>query len=257
MLSKLLGSWERMLVPRSLCIVGIGLALGILGSAPAAFAVPSVFFGEDLGLGESTPLSAFPNASAARNSFLSGLVGVGTESFEGFASGTGAPLALSFPGAGTATLQGDGAVDVVPSGSTNSVGRYATDGTHYFETNSDTFSVDFSSPVAAFGFFGIDIGDFDGQVTLTTAGGLNQTFNIDNTIGAPGGSILFWGLIDPDNTFTSATFGNTSAGVDFFGFDQMTIGSRQQVAIPEPGTWLLLFIAGLFCLAARRKMRTE
>ena len=48
-----------------------------------------------------------------------------------------------------------------------------------------------------------------------------------------GGSVLFWGLIDTDNPFTSLTFGNTAAGTDFFGFDDMTIGSVEQV-VPTP-----------------------
>jgi hypothetical protein len=37
--------------------------------------------------------------------------------------------------------------------------------------------------------------------------------------------VLFFGFIDTANPFTSITFGDTAPGVDFFGFDDMTIGT--------------------------------
>ena len=227
---------------------------GVATVAPA-HALVLEFFGEDLGLGEGTPLAAFPNATAAEAQFLAQLVGVGTENFEGFAAGTGAPLNLNFPGAGMATLTGSGSVANVAPNTTNGVGRYATSGSQYWETE-ESFGINFSAPVAAFGFYGIDIGDFEGQVTVTTVGGLNQVFNIGNTIGGQGGGVLFWGFVStsPVELVTSLSFGNTAAGVDFFGFDDMTIGSIEQVrpVIPEPGT-LLLIGSGLAGLAARRR----
>jgi hypothetical protein len=57
--------------------IGSILALVLLQSP--AIAVTTTFFGEDQGLGELTPLSSFPNATAARNNFLSNLVGVAAE----------------------------------------------------------------------------------------------------------------------------------------------------------------------------------
>lgn len=237
--------------PKTLRIGVVGLAIVVLGWTPAAFAAPTTFFGEDFGLGDFIPLSVFPNATAAQNSFLSNLTGVGTESFEGHADGTATPLAINFPGAVTATLNGGGNVEVVLSGFSDS-GRYATDGTHFWETGSSNLTVNFNAPVAAFGFFGIDIGDFNGQVTLTTAGGLNQLFTIPNTTNGPSGSVLFFGVIDPTNTFTSVSFGNSGSGDDVFGFDQLTVGSLEQVKpVPEPGTGLLL-LAGLSALVAWR-----
>src|SRR5262245_5672672 len=102
-----------------------------LGAVLALFAAPAsasvqTFFGEDMGLGEATPLPAFPNSNAANAAFLSNLIGVGTENFEGFAPNTGAPLMINFGAAGTATLNGTGSVQNVPPGTTNGVGRYAT-----------------------------------------------------------------------------------------------------------------------------------
>jgi hypothetical protein len=112
-------------------------------------------------------LSIRPNADGTQAAFLANLVGVGTETFEGFADGSDAPLAVTFPGAGTATLLGSGFIDNVPSG-TNGVGRFPISGNQYWDS-SFSFSINFSAPVAAFGFYGVDIGDFSGHLTLTLA----------------------------------------------------------------------------------------
>ena len=119
---------------RKLIAAALGTACFI--AAGAATAAPMTFFGEDLGLGEDTRLSSTPNSDVAHANFLSNLGnfgGVGTETFENLAVGTGLPLTLSFPGTGTATLTdrfsyADAAVAEVPSG-TNGVGRYPISGT--------------------------------------------------------------------------------------------------------------------------------
>lgn len=219
----------------------VAFGLGMVGLAQA---LPVTYFGEDLGRGESTPLASWPNSAQAEANFLANLVGVGTENFESFADGTSAPLALTFPGAGTATLNGDGEINVVSSGSTNGYGRYATSGTHYWETGASfNFSIAFSAPEAAFGFYGIDAGDFNGQLTLDLVNGGTHTLNIPHTVGAPGGSVIYFGVIesDPSLQFTSVSFGNTGSSADYFGFDDMTIGSLEQVQpVPEPATMLLV-----------------
>lgn len=230
----------------------LAITVGLF-STQLAFASPTVYFGETLGSGESTRLTTFPEATAARDNFLSVLdATVGTESFENYSSGTSGPLAISFSGAGTATLSGSGSVASTAPGLTNGVGRYATDGNNYWETTSD-FTIDFASPVAAFGFMGIDIGDFNGQITLTTTGGLNQVFNVGNSINTSGGGVLFWGIVDDTDTFSSISFGNTNAGTDYFAFDQMTIGSHAQV-VPEPETYVMMLAGlGLVGFMARRR----
>jgi hypothetical protein len=220
----------------------------------------SIFFGEDTGLGESTPLPVASriNSTAAQNAFLANLVGVGTETFESFGAGTGAPLNLTFPGAGTATLGGSGSIRNVTPGTTNGVGRYAISGSRFWEASSGSFTITFSDPVAAFGFWGVDIGDFNGRVTLTLQGGSVVNLTVPNTLNIAGGSVLYYGLIasGAGELFTSITFGNTNPGTDFFAFDDMTIGSLEQVRPPpEPGTLALVGLAAALAGAAARARR--
>ena len=68
--------------------------------------------------------------------------------------------------------------------------------------------------------------------------------------------MLFFGLIGgPGELFTAVTFNSTIGTGDFFAFDSMTIGSREQVRIPEPGTLLLIGLAALAATGARRMRR--
>lgn len=213
------------------------LATLVCGSAAASNGVINTFFGEDLGVDRMTALPASPLSDAARTAFLSGLGGVGTEDFESFMAGDTAPLAVQFGMAGTATIQGTGGILDVPAGTTNGFGRYAVSGTKCWEATT-SFSIDFSTPQAAFGFYGVDIGDFGGQVTveLNYTNGGSEVLVIPNTINGNGGGILYFGLIidDPMMTFDSVTFGNTAAGTDFFAFDDFTIGTIDQVGLGDP-----------------------
>ncbi len=233
--------------------------IAVIGIAQAG---PVMFFGEDLGLGENIRLPSTPNADAARTSLFSNLTGVGTESFEAFAAGTGSGLIANFGGGLTATLTGSGRVNNIPTG-TNGVGRYPISGNQYWETGSG-FSLSFSQDVSAFGFYGTDIGDFGGQVTVTYSNGITQLTTIPNTINGTGGGALYFGFFDLTKPFNKIDFGNTASGTDFFGFDDFSIGTLAQVTsdtepVPEPTTMALfgMGLVGLVGAAARRKFKKK
>ena len=230
--------------------------LFFLGFTTSAVAQPTTFFGEDTGLGENTRLTNHPNADAARDAFIAQLTNPGTEDFESFADDTYAPLPVDFGAAGTATLQGTGYVNAVPTG-TNGVGRFPISGDNYWE-GSGTFYIEFTEPQAAFGFYGIDVGDFSGQLTITYEDGTAETIIIPHTVDSPGGTVIYYGFIDLDKPFTKVTFGNTAAGTDYFGFDDFTIGTREQVvtaAVPTLTPIGLIALVGLLSVIAAMSIK--
>ena len=223
--------------------------------ASAAQAAPVVYFGEN-----QTPGGALSGTPVlARAAFLSNLTGVVSEGFESFNLGATAPLALSFTGSGsttlTATLSGAGTITNNPA-----VGRFntTTGGSRWWDVNG-AFDIAFGTAISAFGFYGTDIGDFDGQVTiaLTDINNVVTNLTVGNLINGANGSLLFFGFVDAGNSYTRLRFGNTSpGGTDFFGFDDMVIGDQRQIvnATPEPATLALLGfgLAGL-AFSGRRK----
>lgn len=208
--------------------------------------------------------TGIPNSQAAEAAFLANLVGTGTETFESFASGTGADLPIVFPGAGTATLKGFGAVSSAAAGQTNSVGRYGVSPTNFWEVGAGpagSFEIDFSAPIAAFGFYGIDIGDFFGTLSLEFDNGNIATQPIPTAPqNVADGSVLYWGIIaDPsEGQISKITFATTEGTGDFFGFDNFTIGSREQVKPSSvPGPLPLLGAGAAFGWSRRLRRRVK
>lgn len=228
----------------------IGAAL-LVGAAQVA-AAPITYFGEDT----STSGTLGPNSSGARANFLSGLEGVGNENFESFASGEDTPLDLSFPGSSgnlEATLTGTGEI-------TNSAGfgRFATSGVNFLEVTTGSFVIDFDNPVSAFGFNGIDIGDFvveQMSLTLTDIAGATSSLVVPHTLDLSNyaQATLFFGFIDQSQSYSRIEFTN-AGGDDVFAFDDMVIGDAGQVATPvsEPSTFALLGL-GLLALGLKRR----
>ena len=232
----------------------------------------TIFFGEDLNSSATIPLASFPNASAAEADFLTNLVGVGTETFESFAVGAVDPTLnfLTPSGPVLANFNGNGAVRSVAPGNTNQFGRYATSGSKYFEAVAAEGgnSISFNEPIAAFGFFGVDIGDFGGRIQLTLSGNNATTLTVPNTIsetfGETDGSVLFFGLIaeNDSETFTDVAFEMNAPGtgteIDVFAFDDFTIGSLEQVnpprSIPESHFGLAL---GVFTVGGLLKRKQQ
>ena len=233
----------------------VAVAAAVLSTAAAGVAYaapPTTFFGQD-----QNPSASTTNSDTAHTQFLSNLSsGVGTEDFEGIAGGNHSSLALMFPGStGNITATLGGSLLICTTNGCGGAGRFATSGTHYLDTT-DAFVLTFSSPISAFGFYGTDIGDIQGDLTLFLSGGGTQTFTL-NTAGSANGNQMFWGFIDPLNSYTGIQFGNTASGSDYFGFDDMTIGDLGQVQInvPEPGAlgMLGLGLLGMISLVWLRR----
>jgi hypothetical protein len=220
----------------------------------------SLFFGEDVNLLQDPTQVSPTNSTATKNSFFTNLVGVGTETFDTPSTPVNAtaPISVNFPGAGTATITGGGQVAT----GNDAAGRYAISSPNYLLVNNSNFTITFSSAIAAFGFFGVDIGDFGGRLslTLTDASKVVSTLTVPHTLGSGGntsGSILYFGFYDTGDTYKSIKFKNSAVGTDVFGFDSLSVGSLEQVApsVPEPSTWamMILSFAGVSFMAYRRR----
>lgn len=241
----------------------------VLAMTPAT-AAPVVFFGlnpDPQGTVTGDPLNA-------RNAFFAGLLsGVGTETLETNALGT-TPDSFAFAGSsGTIsaafTANAPGPINSVETAATDPfAGRFATSGTQYLLSDS-SFTLDFSGPVAAFGFYGTDFGDFNGVVTIALlyAGGGEALFS-PVTERQTNGGLLFFGVIDADNPFIGVRFSAAEAGgnptTDLFGFDDLTIADAGQLVvapspgIPEPASWAMMIGGfGMIGAAFRNRRRAQ
>lgn len=241
----------------------------MLALSPAS-AAPILFLG--LNANPQGTVSGAP--LAARNAFLAGLTdGIGTETLDTLALGA-TPDGFAFAGStGTITAaftpNAPGPVNSVETAATDPFGgRFATSGTQYLLTDS-SFTLDFSVPVAAFGFYGTDFGDFNGVVTiaLLRADG-SETLLTPVDARQDNGGLLFFGVIDADDPFVGVRFSAAQVGggatTDLFGFDDLTVADAGQLAgdpvtgVPEPASWAMLIGGfGMVGAALRRRRRAR
>lgn len=236
-------------------------ALGTL-SAGSSFAYQT-FLGQDANGNGGMILPDIPLSTNAQAAFF-GLGAPQVEDFEGRTVGPG-PLTLAFGSGNTAinaTLSGsNGAVQRLVGAPTD--GRYSVPGGNQFwaataSTRSDTFNIAFSDNVEAFGFFGIDIGDFGGTLSmelLDAAGNMMGTaFPVNTLTSGQDGSVLYFGIRAQSQSewFRGIRFrlSNVTSQDDAFAFDSFTVVGAPQSPpgqVPEPGT---LALAGLALLGA-------
>lgn len=239
------------------------LLVGVIAGSTPLLATPVTFFGQDINLaGGSTHTSTLVNSNAAHDAFFSNLTGTNTQTFESYAAGTTLPLTISFGAAGNATLTDASGGGVIESGADPN-GYFPISGTKFLATGSGRgFTITFSSPISAFGFYGTDVSDVGATLTLALTGTNPINLTVPATVGTNGstsGSALYYGFYDLSNTYTSITFNNTGGpGTDVFGFDDFTIGNINQVTptvTPEPSSFILLGSGLTAVWCGRRRLR--
>jgi hypothetical protein len=247
-------------------------------------AIAVTFNGYDLNTSNNpvvplTKLTA-PNSEAAFKTFSDRLTDttVTTESFEGVAgainglsrtiSNTTATFSYTqknptdpnnpgVPGTTTTSVQ-----KANSAGFTNA-GTYPTDGMYGISINSENnFSISFSNSLAAFGYFGTDLGDSGNILTMKFFKGateVNSTAIPTNT-GSANSSEFFFGFIadSPAEEFNRVEFiSSISSGGDAIGIDQIKIATPTQLntKIPEPSSLLGTLLCGGAVVTIKRRLQ--
>lgn len=211
---------------------------------------------------------------AARTAFLGALNGT-AQSFGFEPAQTGSlTLAVEFTGSANSIIRASLAGPAGQVVDQADGGRFNTTvgGRKYWQVNSTagggSFSITFDRSISAFGFYGTDIGDFGGMLSLVLtpwAGGPDETLVVrpQTATSASSGALLFYGFADMNSEYRSITFlsAGTTSAVDYFGFDDFVVADRGQIrvptpptGIPEPGSLALVGLA-LFAAASVGKAR--
>ena len=245
------------------------LSIAVLGTlcASNSFAYQT-FQGQDAN-GNGTRVISPINSTNAQVLFL----GSGTpkiETFEGQSPGPG-PLTIAFGSGNTAvnaTLSG--ANGRVERATAPTDGRYSVPGGKRFwaataSSGSETFSITFDESVEAFGFFGIDIGDFGGTLSLELLDAkgdmMGTSYGVGSLTTGQDGSVLYFGIRaqNENEWFRGIRFRptNQTTAVDVFAFDSFTVVGAPRTTppgqIPEPATLALTGLALLAGSLVRRR----
>jgi len=137
-------------------------------------------------------------------------------------------------------------------------GVYPISGTRAW-LSADDFTLSFAPPQVALGFYGMDIGDFSGRLTLELVFANASSLLVPASSGVfnSGGSVQYFGVLSVDRPFVAVRFGNSApVGYDGFVLDDLTIATAAQLApVPEPSIWAM-WLAGIAVLGglARRRV---
>ncbi|MEK7676282.1 MAG: Ig-like domain-containing protein [Verrucomicrobiota bacterium] len=220
--------------------IGVSISLTV----PPDTTAPTVYFGEDRSPFPPPPAGPndvprlnYPNSQRVAAQFLARLPGVATESFEGLATGS-SPTDLTF-GTNIATLSGTRLVFTVLDPTMAPGGGFPTTGTNGISltvAEFGSFTVTFSTPQAAFGFYGTDIEANQFTVRLMHASGEPSDIPVGVVVPQGSGGVFFFGVIDQDRPFSAVEFQSVGLGETFF-FDDLTIALPEQVHPGPDGSW--------------------
>jgi hypothetical protein len=200
----------------------------ILFAAATVNATPEIFFGQDVSIYPVGGLDAvarptnITNTLAAQASFFASVVGSQTESFESFPTASN-PTTLVF-----GTMSGNRTVLSVANSTNTMNGAFPLTGTNFVALSGgsgQSFTINFSAPETAFGFFGSDIELNELQLTLTSTNGAQEIEVVPVTVPQGSGGCFYYGLIDQAAPFVSIAFKNIGTNQDGFAFDDMSIGT--------------------------------
>ncbi len=253
-------------------------------------------FGEDINAngGVNLPLDNSSAAWNAQKSFREKLINPNTQNFDSVILPTpdpdpmiraltpGTPLTTAnFPGTSSITTT---STDVAPpafatkgvrfndtASTPTANGRFAISGNNYYEVGNGTFTITFTNPMAALGFYATDVENQEG-IRLQFDNDPTKTLIIPRTsaAGNTDKSVLYYGFVAANlsEVFTTVTFGSAPVSDpananDKFGLDDLTFATSAQVinfgaatAVPEPLTLVGTLIAGATAFRMRKKLKS-
>lgn len=246
----------------SFAAVGAVALLSLLGANPVYASIISTSFANVYIAHDDAPTISPDDTEATRTAFLGALSGTLTEDFSGFAAGSiTAPFTIFSGSSNAATVSEVGAGALrIRDGSFG--GRFATSGSIYLNARGN-FTIEFSSPISAFGLFITDFSDFGQSGSLNfvfTNDTTNATANFGMDRSAENAALTFFGLIGKGGfSFNTIEFDNAVFN-DVIGLDDIVIAAvagdpGQGVAVPEPATLSLLSLGllGLGLMLRRRR----
>jgi hypothetical protein len=219
---------------------GIAVLLIAVATATVAHAQSNIYFGENVSPWPTsgpndvpTPTNLVATFQAASH-FYSRLPGAFTETFETFTNGT-MPPALTF-GTNSATLSGVYSIYSYQTPTSSVSGGFAFSGTNILGLaggQGQFFTLTFSSPQSAFGFFGADVELNELRLTFVASNGSRRDVTVPVTRPQGSGGAFFFGFIDKTNPFVAIEFRNIGSSSDGFDLDDLTVATPDQVR-PEP-----------------------
>ena len=162
--------------------------------------------------------------------FLAELTVSGVEDYESFTDGEDLTFGTSTVNGVTVTYNSSATVFGTPV-----AGRFNTTsgGANWLQVGGSlTFlSLTFDVPIAAWGAYLTDVGDFTGQVSMVLykSGGGTVTHDITHTVAGPSGGLMFVGFVDGIDEYDQIDFVSTSV-LEVIGIDDMRVATQAHLA---------------------------